>query len=175
METIILKNNKYKLKKIMKKVAITILILLCILIISNFRIKYEYYKIDNNLHKTVLGVSSKDNLMYEAELEKFNEIEKQGYEIGAYNYMDIVDYKKVLKWNFKLYNDKKIKKKIQDSIIFLIPAYKMEMNDDVYYVTEEQKKEIDEKTDGGFVFSSCFINVDKIMTKEQMEKLINKD
>ena len=175
METIVLKDNKSRFKKWIKRIFISAAIISIITFFSCLRIRYEYYKIDPDLNRTTLGISADKGLKYDAEIARIEKAKEDGYLIGSFDYEDIVEYKWVIKWFKTPTNDKQIVSSIEDSVCITVYASQITLNNQVYFLNEKDMSSLISKLnelypEENFNAKMTFVNINKI--SNDIDKII---
>lgn len=180
METIVLKNKKkIDWKKIIIILVICAGIAFSVAFIGYFRIAYQYYETDIGNTVEVLGVSSQNDLIDRAFIEKIRETKKEGFQIVDYNLSTKIDKKIIITKKSRADEKTSINSKIKEKIYITVPAYKLTLDGKDYYF-EKQKgtevlyklKNINPKLDIPFL-EGVYKSKDNLTSQEEIDQLIS--
>ena len=181
MKTIILnKKRKIIIWKNILLYLIGILISISILIIlTNIKINYNYYRTDIYGNKILLGTASNNNLLDITVYNKINEVKQDKFQIADYNLKNLITIQPTIKWNNFNSEDEKVKDAIEDNMFIIVYALKLNIDGIEYILPESEGYKIlgqlknknpnlnIDLLDGGFV------NIEKILTDAEIEELIS--
>lgn len=181
METIVL--NK-KTKKIMWKRIILTIILCGIMLgigflIGSLRIRYQYFAIDKDGNKTILGVSANNKLVENALMEDLNNVKKAGFEIADYNITHIVNHRAIITWRSNKTNTQEIKSTIEDYIYSIVYALEIDINGKTYILPPNKVKEVREilqSKDKKLTFEmpkGVFVREEEVLDQAAIDNLIS--
>ena len=151
METIKLKDKKFKLKLPKKKTLLlifipSIVLIMIVLFKLLFQCGYQYYEIEENQEKISIGFSTNKNLIDETLYEYTKEIKDKGYIITEFNLKKC--YSKRFTIRFKTdTSDKGIKEIIKKGTLIMIDAKSITVGNDIIYVGLDQWENISKKID----------------------------
>ena len=137
METIKLKQKKKKSIK-WKNFLIFLIILFFILLFFwikySFHFAYEYYIIDDNQNKIILGTSSDKNLINMTVWQYTDTIKEEGYAISDFNLKTVIKKKKVIISKNHIDKTEEIKNKIKEEIYIYVCAEKLIIEETIIYI-----------------------------------------
>lgn len=149
METIKLKNKKFKLKLPKKKTLLLMLIpsivlIMIVLFKLLFQCGYQYYEIEENQEKISIGFSTNKNLIDETLYEYTKEIKDKGYIITEFNLKKCYSKRFTIRFK-KDTNDNGVKEIIKKGTLILVDAKSITVDNDIIYVGLDQWKDVSKK------------------------------
>lgn len=135
---------------------------------------YKYYAIDVDGNKTILGNSQNSHLIIDVKNDYLTNIESKGYYVIDYTTSDIIDRKIILTWKKdKENNVEKIEKRIEDTMVVMVYAYKLSYKGKSYIIPENKRDYIFDNLDvENKDFESIYVNIEKLLDDEAIENLI---
>lgn len=181
MKTIIL--NKKRKKLLWKNIIIyligIILFIVGIIILTNVKINYNYYKIDIYGNKILLGTASSNNLLDITVYNKINEVKQDKFQIADYNLKNLITIQPTIKWNSFNSEDEKVKDAIEDNMFIIVYALKLNI-DGIDYILPESEGytilgQLKNKNPNLNIdlLDGEFVNIEKVLTEAEIEELIS--
>lgn len=135
---------------------------------------YRYYAIDAEGNTTILGNSQNSHLIVDVKNDYLVDIENEGYIVVDYTTSDIIDRKIILTWKKNKENNvEKIEKRIEDTIVVMVYAYRLNYKGKSYIIPEDKRDYILDNLDvENKDFESIYINIEKLLDDEAIKDLI---
>ena len=175
METIVLKTKKQKRKKRQKIIFYLSIAAISLAFVICFKPTYQYYQVNKDNKKTVIGYTDDGNLLNKAMINIIKQAKSENKQIADSYFSAYINKKRVIVFRFVYENKKqKILSTLEDKIDLIIAAYELNIENTTYYLPYSHASySIAQKIGKKDLLKGTYVNQQLITSIEDIKEIYN--